>query len=89
MILIFYEGDDKDASANFWAWWDRNPGGYFLNCRGAKGPMLHRRGCRHFSKAEYLHDIAKRKKVCSSDQRELEERARSRGEELHKCRDCL
>lgn len=78
VIETFFDRDDEDAHAKFQRWRARHWGdGYFLNYRRPGNVRLHRSPCPHLGDPDWLRpeqgfgSLTRRKKVCSTDQREL------------------
>jgi hypothetical protein len=67
--------------------------GFFLNCKTTTVWMLHRSTCPHPGgtdvKAHVWGSLTKKRKICSTNRTELEQRAREKGvHEFQVCSDC-
>lgn len=63
-----FKGRDKDA--DFKAWMQNNPEGFYVNAPSGKAPMLHRVGCSHLGGGEGMNST-KNAKYCSTQVQEL------------------
>lgn len=96
MIVTFFDRDDRDAHADFQRWRERyHEDGYFLNHKGPGNVMLHRSACPHLLGTDWTRaeqgfgSLARNKKVCSTDRRELERWANEHAAvPLKRYRDC-
>jgi hypothetical protein len=92
--LEFYDGDDDNAHTKFQQWRHQHyQDGYFLNYKGLSNTMLHRVPCWHlrdpWDRNEELGSLTRRRKVCSTNRRDLEQWAKKRGvRTLGQCQDC-
>lgn len=93
MVSEFFDGDQSDAHDLFQQWRSDNPAGFFVNCRTSGGWMLHRVRCPHPGDTDWeageWGSLARVRKACSADRRELVEWARRKGQTaLKECSDC-
>lgn len=92
MIKRFKDEPMKGAHADFQAWRERWPAGFFLNLLSAKEAMLHRVACGHLeSPAKELAgdwNLTRREKVCSASAMLLGAWAMREGLVVSRCRDC-
>jgi hypothetical protein len=75
------------GSEDFEWWLEQNKDGYFVNLTAPGKAMLHRGNCGHMVFGEKVN-LVRYRKWCSSNRRELEDRARAEGIVLKACSDC-
>ena len=69
--LTEFDPKDPNASDKFLRWTERHTGEFFLNIKSPNDMMLHKVPCGHFVFRDVVN-LARHKKVCSSNRRELE-----------------
>ena len=69
--MTIFNPKDENASDKFLKWTGQNTGAFFLNIKSPNDIMLHKVPCGHFVFKEEVN-LARHKKVCSSNRRELE-----------------
>ncbi|MGI9056386.1 MAG: hypothetical protein ACR2F2_11355 [Pyrinomonadaceae bacterium] len=88
MIVMFDSTKDINTSENFLKWTEANSGSFFINCKSKNDLRIHKVPCGHFVFNRPV-DLAKRKKICSSNRQELETWAKENFQEKPEpCPDC-
>jgi len=87
MVDIFHDVEDAEAHEKFVKWLDRNPDGFYINCKTARDMVLHRSSCFHASPLE-LGSLTKNRKACSSNWHKLDDWVTEQSGKLRICRDC-
>lgn len=96
LIETFFDRDDENAHAGFQRWRSHHWGdGYVVNYKSPNNVMLHRSPCPHLGDTDWARgeqgygSLARSKKVCSTDRRELERwTSENATAALRLCRDC-
>lgn len=92
MIKKFKDEPPRGAHADFQAWRERWPDGFFLNVLSSSKAMLHRIACGHLESPtkELAGDwnLTKRQKVCSRSTMLLDAWAMRNGLIVSRCQDC-
>ena len=69
--MIEFDPKDENSSDKFLEWTEKNTGAFFLNIKSLNDIMLHKVPCGHFVFKEVVN-LARHKKICSSNRRKLE-----------------
>jgi len=93
MTIQQFASETVGAGAReFQAWYDANPGGFYINMKNPQQGMLHAVGCPHLGNPREWtagpFDSCRRRKVCDLDRRALVRWAQELRVTLTPCSDC-
>lgn len=91
----FHNELQPDAHTQFQRWRREHPDGYFLTAKTQSSYILHHVSCRHVGndtwEPEDAHgeSLTAQTKVCSTDDKQIEEWAVAQGASVKDCKDCI
>ncbi len=89
MMLIFDRSINTDANTEYEQWSARNSDAFVINERGRDARKMHRVACGHFKGFPDPVNLARNRKICSTNDDELRRFASQHNWKLDFCGHCM